>query len=181
MFRRAPGEGSSPGTFVRKSLPERGVRRLVVWQVPSESVGVGVIARSHGRERLPPAWVADCGRWGPAQPRVQPNYPVPFSAPAGRAGGRDTRRCGLRAIARASGRPGGPAAAPPPESAGWRASGSEEWRRAYVGSWVVGCRRPFPGDCVQSSPRSAASPLQSRGFDSLVGVRVGLLIPKATG
>ena len=24
------------------------------WQVPSESVGVGVIARSHGRERLPP-------------------------------------------------------------------------------------------------------------------------------
>ena len=40
----------------------------------------------------PPAWVADCGRWRPAQPRVQPNYPVPFSAPAGRAGGRDTRR-----------------------------------------------------------------------------------------
>ncbi len=62
------------------------------WQVPSESVGVGVSAKSRGREQLPPLGYADCGRWWPAQPRVQPNNPVPFSAPAGRAGGRDTRR-----------------------------------------------------------------------------------------
>ncbi len=75
------------------------------WQVPSESVGVGVLAKSRGWEQLPPLGCADCGRWRPAQPRVQPNYPVPFSAPAGRAGGRDTRRWspGHRPIARASG------------------------------------------------------------------------------
>jgi hypothetical protein len=59
------------------------------WQVPSESVGVGVLAKSRGWEQLPPLGYADCGRWGPAQRRVQPIYPVPFSAPAS---GRDTRR-----------------------------------------------------------------------------------------
>jgi hypothetical protein len=67
----------------------------MVVQVPSESVGVGVLARSRGWERLPPFEHADCGRWWPAQPRVQPGYPVPFPAPTGRAGGRDTRRWSL--------------------------------------------------------------------------------------
>jgi hypothetical protein len=150
------------------------------WQVPSESVGVGVIARSRGWEQLPPLGTptaAGGGRLNLASSRtIQYRFPPPLGGlEAAIPGG------GVRAIARASGRPGGPAAAPPPESAGWRASGPEEWRRAYVGSWIDGCRRPFPGDCVQSSPRSAASPLRSRRFDSSVGVRVGLLIPKATG
>ena len=161
---------------------------VTTWGAPARSLAGSVrVSRRRGDSKVP--WLgavaprlgsptaAGGGRLNLASSRtIQYRFPPPLGGlEAAIPGG------GVRAIARASGRPGGPAAAPPPESAGWRASGPEEWRRAYVGSWVVGCRRPFPGDCVQSSPRSAASPLQSRRFDSLVGVRVGLLIPKATG
>jgi hypothetical protein len=133
------------------------------WQVPSESVGVGVMAKSRGWKQLPPAWsrrlrpVVAGSTSRPAE-LIRYRFPPPLGGLEAAIPG-----VGVRAIARASGCPGGPASAPPPESAGWRASGPEEWRRAYVGSWIVGCRRPFPGDCVlQSSPRSAASPPRSQ-------------------
>jgi hypothetical protein len=157
------------------------VHQLVVGRFRPSQPALGCWQSPMVGSSCPRLTYADCGRWWPAQPRVQPNYPVPFSAPAGRARGRDTRRWspGHRP---GRGSPRRPGCSSPAESAELRASGSAEWRRAYVGSWIAGCRRPFPGDCVlQSSPRSAASPLRGRVVDSSVVVRVGLLIPKATG
>ncbi len=130
------------------------------WQVPSESVtvsgrrGVGKVPWKGAVAPRDYATAAGGGRLNLAS--------SPFPPPAGRAEGSDTRRWspGHRP---GRGSPRRPGCSSPAESAGLRASGTAEWRRAYVGSWVADCRRPFPGDCVlQSSSRSAAFLPRSR-------------------
>jgi hypothetical protein len=122
------------------------------------------------------------GRW-PAQPRVQPGCPSTFSAPLGGLwaaipGG----HCDFRAIARAAGYPGDPSATPPAESAVLRASGTVVWWQAYVGSWGSWLPAAVPGRLnVAVQPAVGGLSTSESGVDSSVGVRVGLLIPKATG
>jgi len=70
---------------------------------------------------------------------------VPFSAPAGRLCCRDTRRWSPGHRPDRRWRPGFNS---PAGLVGLRSAGTVEWRRAYVGPWIVGCRRPVPGDCT---------------------------------
>jgi hypothetical protein len=71
----------------------------------------------------------------------------------------------------------GPAGAVRPSPQEWRASGAAGLRQRTWRLGSTGCRPPRPGRLrCQSSPRSAASP--PRWYR--VGVRVGLLVPKAT-
>ncbi len=145
-----PSVGSSPGTFMRKSLPERGWAgpRGHGWQVPSESVGVGGLAWSHGMivgSGCPRVSTPTAASGLPAQPRVQPGCPSTFAAPLGglwaTIPGGD-----FQAIARAAGYPGDPAAAPrlSPRCCGPRARWSGG--RLTWGLGAAGCRRPFLGD-----------------------------------
>ena len=72
---------------------------------------------------------------------------MPFSAPLGGCGAAIPGG-GLRAIARAAGFPWRPGFSSPAGLVVLRTAGTVEWRQAYVGPWIVGCRRPVPGDCT---------------------------------
>jgi hypothetical protein len=172
---------------MRELLPERGVATARGapahgWQVPSESVGVGVFWQSpvvgSSCPRLTAPTAAGGGRLNLASSRA---IHYRFPPPAGRLeaampGG------GFRAIARASGLPGGPAAAPHPSLLGSgprarRSGGGRTWGPPTAG-WTAAHSRP---GTAAGSQLSKTLHRGVRGIDSSVGVRVGLLIPKATG
>jgi hypothetical protein len=145
---QGPGGGSSPGNCLRKSV--------CGWQVPSESVAqeglhcpVVVAIAPVVLRRLRPVG----GRLNSAS-----STDVPFLFPLRWA------RCGLlypegTFIARAVGRPGGPAAAPRPSPRWLQASGAAEARQRTWSLGVTCCRPPGPGRLIVAvSPQSAASP-----------------------
>jgi hypothetical protein len=124
-----PSDGLSPGTFMRKSLPERGWADRVGFRPSQSALGCWqspVVGSSCPRLITPTA--ASGGRLNLATSRtIQYRFPPPLGGlEAAIPGG------GVRAIARASGLPVGPAAAPRPSPLGCgprarRSGGGRTW------------------------------------------------------
>jgi len=145
------------------------------WQVPSESVARRSRHVRRFEWRVGPMCRADCGQWWPAKLCVQLGRSKSVSAPRGPL---RAAMSGVvcRAIARARGFPAGPARAPGRVrgKGGPRARGCGSVRGG-LGS--ASCRPPVLGR-LGSSPARSRRPIH-RGL-LRVGVRVGLLVPKAT-
>ena len=173
-----PSRGSSPGTFCRKSLPcpagpSRGGRLPAASRFrPSQwREGAGTCARLSGEWVLCVALTAASdGRLNSASSLVVPS-PFPLRG----------AHCGPRCPARGPGhRPGRgfprrPGVSPRPSPRRRRASGTGLRERTW-GLGSTGCRPPIPGR-LGFSPARSRRPFH-RGL-LRVGVRVGLLVPKA--